>query len=340
MNDLSILVEDKLQDEISILTQLLVKQWGINDLSSVALISARENTIFSVNAGNAKYALRVHRAGYHSDETLTSELQWMAALDSHGVTTPKVIPTKDSSLFKHFSDSDPRQVDLLEWVVGSPLGAIDKGANVNGAGVAENYSMVGSLMARLHNQSESWERPDGFTRHSWDIDGLLGDNPLWGCFWEAEGIDVNQKDLILRARDRAKSELAEFGKADDRFGLIHADFLPENLLYGNGEITLIDFDDSGFGWHMFDVATTLFYLVRDRVFSQVLDAFIVGYRKHRELPDSHLKMLQAFMVVRGLTYLGWAHTRRETIVAREMLPILIVLTCELADDYLSGNNLV
>ncbi len=89
---------------------------------------------------------------------------------------------------------------------------------------------------------------------------------------------------------------------------------------------------------MFDIATTLFYLVRDRVFSQVLDAFIDGYRVHRKLPDNHLKMLQTFMVVRGLTYLGWAHTRRETIVAREMLPILIVLTCELAEDYLSGND--
>jgi Ser/Thr protein kinase RdoA (MazF antagonist) len=340
MNDLSVLVEDKLQDEISILTQLLVEQWGINDLTLMALISARENTVFSVDAGNAKYALRVHRAGYHSDETLISELQWMAELERYGVKTPKVIPTKDGNLFKHFNDSDPRQVDLLEWVVGTPLGTIDKGVKESGAGVFENYSMVGSLMARLHNQSESWERPADFTRHSWDIDGLLGDNPLWGRFWEVEGLSANQKDLILRARDRAKTELAEFGKGDDRFGLIHADFLPENLLSGKGGITLIDFDDSGFGWHMFDIATTLFYLVRDRVFSQVLDAFIDGYRVHRMLPDNHLKMLQAFMVVRGLTYLGWAHTRRETIVAREMLPILIVLTCELAEDYLSGNDLL
>jgi len=340
MSNISVLAEDKLHDEIDILTQLLVEQWGINDLSSVALISARENTVFSVNAGNAKYALRVHRAGYHSDEALTSELQWMAALDSHGVTTPKVIPTKDGTLFRHFSDSDPRQVDLLEWVLGTPLGAIDKGGNECGTGIAENYSMVGSLMAKLHNQSEVWERPIGFTRHYWDVDGLLGDNPLWGRFWEAEGIDVSRKDLILKARNKAKSELALFGKGDDRFGLIHADFLPENLLYSNGEITLIDFDDSGFGWHMFDVATTLFYLVRENVFSDVLDSFVAGYRLHRNLPDDHLKMLQTFMVIRGLTYLGWAHTRRETLVAKKMLPILFDLTYELATDFLSGNDLV
>ena len=58
----------------------------------------------------------------------------------------------------------------------------------------------------------------------------------------------------------------------------------QNLLFDDGVVRLIDFDDAGFGWHLFDMATSLFYLslAGERTFDAILDAFITGYRSQRE----------------------------------------------------------
>ena len=132
----------------------------------------------------------------------------------------------------------------------------------------------------------------------------------------------------------ALAELADFGKGPDRYGLIHADFLPENLLRHGDELCLIDFDDAGWGWHLFDVATTVFFDVGEPHFDAVLASLLEGYREHRPLPDAHLDHLPLFIVLRGLTYLGWAHTRSETETAQLMAPFVAPGVDDLVRDYL------
>ncbi|MFF1396584.1 phosphotransferase enzyme family protein [Streptomyces sp. NPDC058287] len=211
---------------------------------------------------------------------------------------------------------EPRLVDVLTWVEGQPLGSVEQGVTA-GQDTERAFRETGRLMARLHNHAENWERPAGFTRHSWDLDGLLGDDPLWGPFWELEALDDEQRALVLPARERIRADLAAFGDGPDRYGMIHGDFLPENLLVGSdGTFQLIDFDDAGFGWHLFDIATSLFVGADEPGFATLLDAFVGGYRTERALPDDHLARLPLFLLLRGLTYLGWLHTRKETTTHR------------------------
>ena len=51
-----------------------------------------------------------------------------------------------------------------------------------------------------------------------------------------------------------------------------------------------------------------------------------------------LRSLPLFYAVRGLTYLGWVHTRQETETARELTPTLVGLACEAAEGYLSARG--
>ena len=68
---------------------------------------------------------------------------------------------------------------------------------------------LGSIMAKMHNHAEHWREPVGFTRHAWDVDGLTGDRPFWGRFWElpgpqftAEGQDARGERQITHGTDR------------------------------------------------------------------------------------------------------------------------------------------
>lgn len=314
-----------------------LERWGGN-FRDVELVKYRENAVFSVfDETGRRFALRIHRHGYHSDEELLSEIQWMNALRADGLAVPEIIPAKDGAPFVIVSAPsipEARQVDLLGWLDGSPVGATEDLPSSDNGELAGLYRAAGALAARVHNQSSAWSMPTSFTRHAWDEEGLLGENPFWGPFWELAKLDDADRLLIGKARAKASVELASIGKASQSYGLIHADFVPENLLKRGDQLMLIDFDDAGFGWHMFELATALYFHLDAPYYPSIRDALIAGYRSQRPLADEEWERLPLFLLLRSLTYLGWVHTRHETQTARELTPMLIERTRGLAKDYL------
>lgn len=313
----------------------VLRQWDISK-ATLELIKHRENAVFKVEKGDFKAALRLHRHGYHDDDELRSELQWMQALSAAGIKVPEVIPARSGDLFvDYFADGLPGelQVDLFEWIDGEQLGSVEEGV-ADAAEVERTFAVLGELAARVHNQSVSWILPEGFKRHAWDADGLAGDNPFWGRFWEIRAATDAQRKLLIDVRERVHNDLEALPKSPGSYGMIHADFAAENIMVDGGDVRLIDFDDAGFGWHLFELATALYFIRGETYCDQAQTALIEGYRRHRQLTDEDLELLPLFFLARGTTYVGWVHTRSETDTAKELTPMLLEMACELAEDYL------
>ena len=337
MNDLYRLPLDEQAAAMRGLAVQALKKWNVEN-AELNLIKMRENAVFRVDtADGERFVVRIHRLGYHSDTALHSELQWMAALQAAGIDVPRVIPSAAGRLFENLSGgevTDPHQVDLWEWIEGTPLGASGEALAADRERLRHVFYCMGELCAQVHNQSERWQYPDGFMRHAWDEEGLTGPEPFWGRFWELHALSEAQRDLILRARARVHEELKAFGKSRDRYGLIHADLTPENVLEHGKRLRLIDFDDAGYGWFLFDIATALFFHIPEEYFEDAQNSMIAGYRAHRELSDEMLAHLPLFFTARAFTYLGWVQTREQTETARELTPMLVELVCSVAGDYL------
>ena len=321
------------------LAQQALTAWQIEG-SELSLIKYRENAVFKVlTSAGTRYALRIHRHAYHSNAELRSELQWIAALDAAGIDVPTVLPTSSGDLFALITAPEvpePRQVDLFAWVEGEPLGTAATGAG-DSHKIATTYLTIGQLAARLHNQSSEWQAPAGFSRHAWDIEGLVGDTPFWGPFWELASLTTKERQLLLQAKARVAEDLTAYAAAPgnaDNYSMIHADFVPENLLMDGATVRLIDFDDAGFGWHLFELATALYFEMEAAHYPQARQSLIAGYRQHRHLSDVQLAYLPLFLLARSFTYLGWIHTRAETRTARELAPMLTAKACALARQYL------
>ena len=312
------------------------------DFGAPQLVKYRENAVFSAHRSDGvRVALRVHRHAYHSDEALRSELHWMADLGRAGIEVPPIIPASDGSLFHHVGAPgvpEQRQVDMLGWLTGSPIGSAEDGLAISEAESLSLYRNAGRLAAQLHNHTASTPLPDGFTRHSWCEEGLLGEQPLWGRFWQLEILSGDELALLAQARAQAQDDLMALGKSPDRFGMIHADFVPENLLSSGDRLQLIDFDDSGFGWHMFELATALYFIVEEPNYPALRDALFEGYRTTRALSEAEEALLPLFLFLRGTTYLGWVQTRPETQTAKELGPLLVERTCRLASAYLADRE--
>lgn len=323
------------QEQIAALTELAraaLPAWGLQTDSSIELLAERENAVFVVTTGaGERLVLRVHRAGYHSDAQLRSQVAWARSLQQDGVVhTADVIDTTSGEPFavaSHPAVPEERQVSLLRWVEGTLLSEL-------GGGAEQEFGLIGELMAKLHSHAAKWKPPAGFDMLSWDADGLVGDDPEWGRFWEADGLDADDRAVMASFRKPARRELQEFGTSPDRFGLIHCDFLAENLLVQGDRITLLDFDDAGYGWHLFDIATALAMATLRDDFDDLRGAFVAGYRRHRHLPEDHLARLPLFLALRAATYVAWVHTRSHTQFAKDMSGLVLRVAVDRVRRYL------
>ena len=319
-----------------------LKSWGVTD-SAPKLIKIRENAVFRVTlADGSDAALRIHRYGYHSDAGLKSELQWMRSMQQDGINVPAIVPTLSGALFITATvDSvpEPRQIDMVEWLPGAPLGSLEEGLSAEVSNnISQTFTAVGRLVAQLHNHAATWPKPNGFTRHAWDVDGLTGEEPRWGRFWEFPGLDKSQCELMKRSRDVARKHLIAIGQPPESYGLIHADFNMDNLLHHNGQVMAIDFDDCGAGWHLFDLSTLSILFRGTDDFDQIIGAIVDGYRQERPLGDEMLKLMPLFYLLRAFTYVGWVHTRSETHAAQEIAAEVVTVACDLAEEYLQARG--
>ena len=337
MTDFYRLPLDERAERLRTLARDALLRWGVEDCEP-EIVKYRENAVFRVETADGRDAvLRVHRHGYHSDAALRSELAWMEALHAEGIDVAAVIPSTAGECFETVQGAgvpEPRQVDMLTWMPGIPIGTLEEGLNPAIQDVHAVFVGVGRLCAHLHNQTEAWTLPAAFTRHAWDREGLVGPEPLWGRFWEAVVLGTEERRLIERARASADEALTAYGRSPRRFGLIHADFNLDNMLLDGDRVIPLDFDDCGFGWHLFDLATVWTIYHGSEIAEAIRAGVVEGYRSARDLPDEELAHMPLFELARAFSYLGWVHTRSETASAQALAPEVAQLACTLAEAYL------
>jgi acetylornithine/succinyldiaminopimelate/putrescine aminotransferase/Ser/Thr protein kinase RdoA (MazF antagonist) len=316
-------------ESIAALAQDALRSWNISD-AQIEVVNHRENTVFRVDASDGRrFALRVHQDGLHDDAALSSELAWMLALRADGFPVPEAVPANDGSLFVVAAQGGlTRRCTLLEWIDGNlfnDLGRVERGMRDE---LCDRYRQLGALAARLHRQAVAWQPPHGFVRHAWDEDGLLGEEPRMGRFWDYPGLAPDQRREFLKARTVLRAFLQKLGRTRENYGLVHADFLPDNIIVSDKGLTLIDFDDCGFGWHLYEMATGLFPQIRQPFFDDLVAAYLEGYRSEREFSEEEAACLPAFLMICGLNYLGWLQKRGDKLkyadkVAQEIISGLL-----------------
>jgi len=172
------------------------------------------------------------------------------------------------------------------------------------------FERTGALLADLHTNTANWTPPAGFIRHRLDADGLVGEAPFWGRFWEAQGLPPDEHHLLTSARELVAACLAEVSTP---LVPIHADAHPGNVLVSGDKLGLIDFDDCAWGWPVFDMAVSLRGAWAEPDFHGLRDRFLAGYQARRALPDDILQQLDLFLLARSLMLVSWCADRPEVV---------------------------
>jgi Ser/Thr protein kinase RdoA (MazF antagonist) len=276
------------------------------------LIADEENTTYRVDAtapdGRDRFLLRVHRPARHgrnidSTTAISSELCWLTALRAGtDLLVPAPFRTIDGQLTTVAASSDlpePRVCSVLRWMDGRVYTAAPRPVRLR---------RLGSVMAHLHNHADQWRVPPGFVRIRWDWETFFGDTMVYGGINAADVWDLLPGDLrrkfaeVASGMDRVMTHL---GEGADDFGLIHADLHLGNALFWRDEVRIIDFDDCGFGYWLYDIAVSLWELRYRSDYEDFRSALIDGYTRYRPLPPGGLAHLDDFIATREVAFALW-----------------------------------
>ena len=274
----------------------LTQYWDF-DPNSFKLLAARENTIYCAETAQGKIVIRKHRAGYQDAAGIESELCLMHAMKAANCSVPDAIAAKDNR-FVIAHDGD--HFTAISWVSGQTMSDV-LSSDPSSDRITQIYHDLGLCLAEFHDAADAWSPPKNFSRHSWDRLGLVGPQPFWGRFWDNPDLLPDERYIFTQIQDQMNEALSHLEDTLD-YGLIHADLIPDNVMIDENDITFLDFDDCGFGFRLYDIATILLKQIETHDFQDKAKALMEGYRTRRDLDPRFVLM---FLVLRSLTYVGW-----------------------------------
>ncbi len=304
----------------------LLSEWGISPLT-IKLVSQSENTVFKVTSHDQQeYALRIHRPGYNSLTELKSEQIWSQSLSEARIKIPAAYKTNAGDYYLQLEWNDSLcLVGLMQWINATSLQSILE-KRTEPSFLVEKVAAIGRICAQLHNQATTWQPPDDFDRHHLNVEGFLGEQPFWGRFWEAPLLSSEEQELFIMTREKLKRILLAHGEHKNTFSMIHADLHAGNFLVVDGDLLVIDFDDAGFGWHIYDLAVALSVYRERENFESIKHSMIKAYRQVRDISNDELSLLPYFFLIRTLASIGWASDRPE-VTSPESIQSLIKFAC-------------
>lgn len=287
MTNFSELTVDEQIASLQPVVQEAAKLFGI-DLEAFESINHEFNSTFKlVDKSGERFALRVNINSDRTIENLLAEVNWVRTIES--VKTPKPLsiagqPEQDFvAQVWHEELGRPLHCVVYTWLEGEEPG--DEPS-------LEQVGAIGAAMARLHMESRQTVLPSGCALPQLD-------HFLWHCAEQILSTNRSTSEVGRSNLERAYSRIQDL--ADSLFAKgqpqpIHADLHPWNVMWNQGELAVFDFDDSGFGFPIQDLATAIYYLDTPEQERALLD----GYSSVAKLPSYTFEEMQTLLIQRRL----------------------------------------
>jgi Ser/Thr protein kinase RdoA (MazF antagonist) len=309
--------------------------YGYSPSASIKLLNVSENATYRIRENDRCSILRLHRVGYHSEVSIRSELAWINALrganiietaeplqDMHGnhvqtLTSTRGNPDRHAVMFGFMEGTEPSPDDALQpW-----------------------FERLGATTALLHNHAMTWDRPASFVRHVWDTEAMFGEKNLWGAWQAGLGLSKAGETVLGRAVAKINQHLGAYGQSKDRFGLIHADLRLANLLVDGKQLKLIDFDDCGFSWFMYDFASAVSFFEDRPSIPELLDNWYKGYETVRPVSADDRAIMPTLVMARRILLTAWLASHSEVPLAKALGSSYTEGSVALAEHYLANRFL-
>lgn len=228
------------------------------------------NSTFAVTSHSGeKFALRINVNSHRTLENLRAETHWVNTVSN--VVTPRPVANRDGEFVTsgwHEASGRKRHGVLYTWL---------EGVEPGDEPTLEQLSAAGAAMARLHAGARTVELPQDAVFPDF-VDFFWGDPDV--LLTPESVLTSDEREIVARAQARIEETLERLRERAAPQP-IHADIHPGNMMWHEGTLAIFDFDDSGIGLPVQDLATSLYYLDND----EQVAAFLAGYSGEGFLPE-------------------------------------------------------
>ena len=277
------------------------------DVKSAVSINYEYNATLKIetNAGQF-FALRINTNSPRTPENLKAEIAWVRHLAADGRVK---VPQPIQNLQGEFHTSILHEISgrifhcvLYSWIEGNEL---------EDEPTEEQLMALGAAMATMHLIAPRFTLPADASLPTFD-DALWWTEDL--LLSEKSALDADAKSLISQALSAIKVGVDEL-YAGSKPILIHADMHGGNVLWHKGSLSVIDFDDSGFGLPLQDLATALYYLDTPEQDA----AFRHGYESIAPIPQCSEKEMKMLFLQRRIILLNYLY-ETSNLEHRSLIP--------------------
>lgn len=292
--------------EIEIFSLDILSRYPIAVKSAVSINYEYNATLKVETTDGQLFALRINTNSPRTPENLMAEIAFVGLIAADGrVRVPQPIQNNDGSFYTsvlHEPSQRTFHCVLYSWVEGEELEDEPTDDQLKAMGVA---------MATMHQIAPAFELPHGATLPTFD-------DPLWWTedflLSEKSVLDASAKDLISRALLAIKEGVAKFYLNATPM-IIHADMHGGNVLWNQDHLSVIDFDDCGFGLPIQDFATALYYFDTPEQDA----AFKEGYKSIAPLPEYTDQEMRMFFLQRRIVLLNYLY-ETSNLEHKSMIP--------------------
>ncbi len=306
--------------------------WEVPEGATARLINVSENATYLVEVADWKSVLRIHRENYHTETAIRCELEWSRALNNDGsiVTPDFYIGINGNPIQSGVVDglAAPRFMVMFHFVEGIKPNETED--------LVGRFEELGQIAAMTHIHSIQWQRPKPFERLTWNLETVFGKEPTWGNWRDGPNVTPEVRQVLVQVESTIKRRLDRFGFSPDRYGLIHADMRLANLLVNEQGTRLIDFDDCGLGWYLYDFAAAISFMEDHVQVPALKQAWVKGYRSIRDLSELEVNEIDSFIMLRRLALLAWIGSHIEAPEPQEMAPDFAQISAELGARYIEN----
>ncbi|BAY87465.1 stress response kinase A [Calothrix parasitica NIES-267] len=293
-NFLTAMKQESSAEQININTEIAsnaIKKYSFQS-PKLKFIKHLENTTYKLSAEQGDFLVRVYCGLNNTVKDIESEakiIEYLISCNNYTYQKP-IYNNSDNFVSIGEASGISKPVSILSWI-DSPI----IGHDIDDISLFEK---LGKLFAHIHKKIADWQKPINFHRPTFDADSLIGKN---GAFGYANSgykyFDRETVSLFESVYQRLIDFEAVNGK-ENNFGIIHGDLHLNNVILHQSSLIPIDFDDSGWGYYIYDLAVILANYWGIPEYSAIKINLIKGYRTTRKMSDEIENQIPLFIAVR------------------------------------------
>ena len=268
------------------------------EVKSLQFVAFESKPVYRVHANLGCFAAKFHDPKEHVLSQMIGEMQFLDHVSRHSELRIETPLANSEGDFVTEVGGDwlpgPAHLALCTWVPGNQL---------KDSMSARSYRYLGKCSALLHDVSQSFRPPTGFSILTndrvfyWDKETILSRR-------DSRLLPKQRRNLFMKGAKRAQEAIQHLWKSAEPI-VIHNDLHPCNVKVYRDGLSLYDFEDLTWGFPAQDIGTAMYHVRFRDDYSELLGAFRGGYEEVLHWPLESDRHLDHFVIARLLMFANY-----------------------------------